>query len=90
MLACHGRYAGTPACRNPLVPDGDGQCADACDGRIDLCEIATDFYAQTFTRPDLRLFSDDGARFEPRASDNDDSHNDALSFVVSFSARRVP
>jgi hypothetical protein len=81
---CGTLQAGTPACRNPVAPVGDGRCADACDQIIDTCEVARNNIVRNILSADVQLFTDDGTKFQPK---NDGMHKDSLSLGIGFTAK---
>ena len=68
--ACSG------ACKNP-----DGSCAKAKDGKIDICEVATNSIIKNVLAPDVQLF--DGGTYKPNAAN---TTKDSLSLGLGFTA----
>jgi hypothetical protein len=72
---CAGTGGG---CKNP-----DGTCANQGDGKIDACEVSTNFLIASLLEPDVQLFAADKTTYRP---DPGNEAPDSLSFGIGFTA----
>jgi hypothetical protein len=60
-----------------------GTCAQAGDGVISTCEVATNSIIKNILAPDVQMFSNDGLTYAPNPAN---THKDSLSVGVGFTA----
>jgi hypothetical protein len=72
---CGTTAAGSPTCKNP-----DGTCADACDGKIAICEVKNNNIIKNVLSADVQLF-DDAGNWKPNPAK---TKKDSLSLGLSF------
>ena len=79
---CGSAAAGSPTCKNPAAPVGDGQCADACDTKIGVCEVQNNNIIKNVLSADVQMF-DDAGNYKPNPAR---TKKDSLSLGLSFTA----